>query len=270
MNKKIVNNKILILIFTVLYLAFNFNIVSAADIPKPTSLKYVNDYAGVIDNDTSNYLVSVGKEVEDKTGAQITVVIINSLNGSDIESYSNQLFNEWGIGQKNKDNGLLILLSMKDRKWRVEVGKGLEGAITDIYSARVMDSVAAPLFKQGKYGDGIKQVFSIFADDIAKEYNVKLDKNIKVTAPDTNAEDSNKSTPIIAYIIGGLFLIDLLFNRARVTKTLIQLIFWSSFFGGRRGGRGGRGGGGFGGFGGGDSSGGFGGFGGATRFSLRL
>lgn len=148
--------------------------------PKPTSLKYVNDYVGVIDDATKEYIVSVGNELEQKTGAQMTVVVIDSLEGSDIESYANSLFRQWGLGQKGKDNGVLILLSIKDKKWRVEVGRGLEGRITDIYSSRVMDDVAKPLLKEEKYGEAMKKAYSVFADDVAKEYNVTLEKMKKL------------------------------------------------------------------------------------------
>ncbi len=102
------------------------------------------------------YILSVGKELEDKTGAQATVVVIDSLEGETIESYANGIFRNWGIGQKDKNNGLLILLSVKEKKWRVEVGTGLEGAITDIYSSRVMNEFAVPKFKQNQYGQGLR------------------------------------------------------------------------------------------------------------------
>lgn len=110
----------------------------------------------------------------------MTVVVIDSLEGSDIESYANSLFRQWGLGQKGKDNGVLILLSIKDKKWRVEVGRGLEGRITDIYSSRVMDDIAKPLLKEEKYGEAMKKSYSVFADDVAKEYNVTLEKMKKL------------------------------------------------------------------------------------------
>ncbi len=122
----------------------------------------------------------MGNELEKKTGAQMSVVVIDSLEGYDIESYANSLFRQWGLGQKDKDNGVMILLSVKDKKWRVEVGRGLEGRITDIYSSRVMEEVAKPLLKKEEYGKAMKKVYSVFADDVAKEYNVTLGKNEKV------------------------------------------------------------------------------------------
>ncbi|MGE5627878.1 MAG: TPM domain-containing protein [Solirubrobacterales bacterium] len=224
---------------------FTFSSVFAANYPKPTELKYVNDYTGnTIDESTKEYIISVGKELEDKTGAQEVIVVINSLEGADINSYANELFRNWGIGQKGKNNGLMILLSMQDRAWRVEVGTGLEGAVTDIYSSRIMNSVALPLFKEGNYSQGLKDSFSVFADDIAKEYNVTLDKNEKVNVPKDNSNNSNPFDSI-GFVIFIIIIWFLFFRRRRGG------FFGGGFFGG-------------GGFGGGSSGGGFGGFGGGS------
>ena len=245
------------LAITLLFL-LSFTLVSAETMyPKPTDLKYINDYTSTIDASTKEYIVSVGKEIEDKTGAQAVVVVVDSLQGSDIAIYSNELFRTWGIGQKDKNNGLLILVSVKDKKWRVEVGTSLEGAIPDIYSARVMDSVATPKFKEGNYSEGIKESYSMFADSIAKEYNVTLDKKEKVNLPaNNNAASSatgNRTIGMLAGILVVVFVIlDFVFNRGRITLFIISIAFW---FGGNGGG-GNDDSGGFGGMGGGSSSGG--------------
>lgn len=237
-------NKLKLSILTA-FIALSFTSTAiAAEYPKPTELKYVNDYtSGTLDQSTKEYIISVGKELEDKTGAQETIVVVDSLNGADIESYANGLFRTWGIGQKGKDNGFLILLAIKDRTWRVEVGTGLEGAIPDIYSNRVMEAVAVPLFKEGNYSGGLKDAYSVFADAIAKEYNITLEKNEKINLPQEESAEAN--------IFDNLGFI------------IFILIIWFFFFRRRRGGGfGGFGGGGFGGFGG--SGGGFGGFGGSS------
>ena len=199
--------------------------------------------------------------MEQKTGAQEVIVVVNSLNGTDIESYANQLFRSWNIGQKNENNGLLILVSINDRRWRVEVGTGLEGAVTDVYSARVMDSIATAQFKKGDYSSGLVEAYSAFADSIAKEYSVTLDKNSNIAVPDqqTNEDKNSRSrTNLISLVVIIFILLDVIFNRGRVIRSMMLMFFWS---GGRwgRGGRGGRGG-----FGGGSSGGGFGGFGGGS------
>lgn len=235
-----------------------YNVKSQPQTLSPTKLKYINDYVGISDENSKQYIVSVGNELENKTGAQEVVVVINSLEGRDIEGYANELFRNWGIGQKDKNNGLLILISLNDKKWRVEVGKGLEGTITDIYSARVMDSVAAPKFKAGDFNDGIKNVYSIFADDIAKFYNVSLEKNSNIKVNENNdkrIKEIGDYIPIaIVVLVFILFLINPFRNGPRGGSGFGGGGFGGGGFGGSGGGS--SGGGDFGGFGGGDSGGG--------------
>ena len=235
------------------------NLVNAeVKYPKATEYKYVNDYAKVLDSKSTQYILSVGKELEAKTGAQAAVVVVDSLQGEPIESYATGLFRSFGIGQKDKNNGLLILLSMKEKKWRVEVGTGLEGAVTDIYSSRVMNDFAVPKFKQNQYGEGLRAAYSALSDNIAKEYNVKLDKNVNVPqyAESSNVSKKGSGIVVIGFIV--LVFLDFVLNRGRITRFMLTLLFWSSI--GRRGGGNGGGfggsGGGSGGFGGGSSSGG--------------
>ncbi|MCB2354782.1 TPM domain-containing protein [Clostridium estertheticum] len=227
--------------------------------PVASQLKYVNDYAKVLDSESTQYILSVGKELEGKTGAQAIVVVIDSLKDVPIETYATGIFREWGIGQKGKNNGLLILLSVKEKQWRVEVGTGLEGAVTDIYSSRVMNDYAVPKFKQGLYGEGLRASYSVLCDSVAKEYNVKLDKNINVPkqVQTQNIPGKGNGIVLIGFIV--LIFLDFILNRGRVTRFMVTLLFWSSI--GRRGGGNG---GGFGGSGGGGFGGGSGGFGGGS------
>lgn len=227
--------------------------------PVESQLKYVNDYAKVLDSESTQYILSVGKELEAKTGAQATVVVIDSLKDVPIETYATGIFREWGIGQKDKNNGMLILLSIKERQWRVEVGTGLEGAVTDIYSSRVMNDYAVPKFKQGLYGEGLRASYSVLAGSIAKEYNVKLEKNVNVPKQVQTSQAPKKGSGIVLIGFIVLIFLDFIFNRGRITKFMVTLLFWSSI--GRRGGGNG---GGFGGSGGGGFGGGSGGFGGGS------
>lgn len=245
-----------------IFLLFSFPVYAADKFPAPTSYKYVNDYIGLLNKSEIESIVSIGKELEDKTGAQATIVIIDSTNNTPIEDYSNKLFREWGIGQKGKDNGLLILLALNDKKWRVEVGRGLEGAIPDALSNRVMESIAKPNFINGNYAEGLLNSYSTYSDSIATEYGVTLDKSLHISLPNDNNSTYSEGSSLLTFIgIGAfvlLFLLDIIFNGGRVSSTLIQIIFISNLGrrNGPRGGGGSSGGGGFGGFGGGSSNGG--------------
>lgn len=241
--------------------------------PKPTEYKYVNDYANIIEKDELETIVSIGKELEDKTGAQAVIVTIKSLQGQDLDDYANKLFRTWGIGQQGKNNGLLILVSKEDRKWKVEVGTGLEGAVTDIQSKRILEEYFKPEAKKGNYGKGLKYSYSALVDKIAKEYNVSLDKNKKVNLPKKPAGSSSKGSSKFISIIIILILLDVFGNKGRFLGKLMEFMFWDSLFNGRSGRKNFHDDdddhfGGFGGFGGGSSGGssggGFGGFGGGS------
>lgn len=258
--KKILLSSLLIIF------SFSISISAQVNYPSPTNYKYINDYSNILNSNEIETIVSLGKELEDKTGAQSIVVIIDTTDNIPIENYSINLFRSWGIGQKAKDNGLLILVAIKDRKWRVEVGRGLEGVIPDALSNRVMESLATDDFKNDNYGSGIIKSYSTFNDLIAEEYGVTLSKSLNIEIPkESNRQDSSSIFDAIPIgIILVLLILDIIFNRGRIIRTIFKILFWSSFFG-RRGGPGGRGSGGGGGFGGfGGSGGGFGGFGGGS------
>lgn len=140
-----------IFIFTTCYFllaTFSF----AASFPKPVG--YVNDFAGLYSTDFKNNLENDLATFEKETGAEIAVATIKSLEGSDIESYAVKLFEDWKIGKKGTDNGLLLLISKDDRKIRIEVGYGLEPYITDGRAGEIIRNQMSPEFKKENYEGG--------------------------------------------------------------------------------------------------------------------
>jgi len=117
---------------------------------------YVSDFAGIVSTTTKQQLESLLTQVESTNSAQIAVVTINSLKGDTVENYAVKLFEEWKIGQKGKDNGILLLVAKEDRKLRIEVGYGLEGTLTDAQSGMIIRNVITPRFKENNYDQGIK------------------------------------------------------------------------------------------------------------------
>ncbi len=113
--------------------------------PKPTASSgiYVQDNAGVFSASVSGYLQSLGRQLDQKTTAQLVVVTVPSLKGAPLEDYSLQILRQWGIGNKEKNNGVLMLISTGDRKSRIEVGYGLEGALTDGVTGQIQDQYRA-------------------------------------------------------------------------------------------------------------------------------
>jgi uncharacterized protein len=134
---------------------FVCNIVLAYTSPgKPTG--FVNDFANVLSQEDKTELENTLINFKNESGDEIVVVTVPSLGDETIDTYAVKLFEEWQIGQKAKDNGLLLLAAMNDRKVRIEVGYGLEGDITDALSSQIIRNTITPAFKNGNYAQGIK------------------------------------------------------------------------------------------------------------------
>src|SRR5579864_9274073 len=138
---------------------------------KPTG--YVNDFAHVIEANTSAQMEDMCKEIDDKAHAQIAVVTISTLDGSDIESYAVDLFHQWGIGAKATNRGVLILYAIRDRQARIEVGYGLEPILPD-GKVGSFQREALPLMRSGNYSQALELVTSRVADVIAADAGVQL------------------------------------------------------------------------------------------------
>ncbi len=242
-------------------------LVLRAENPKsihPTG--YVTDLAGVIAADTKPRLEALCYELEQKTGAQMAVVTVRSLDGESIENYAVDLYKQLGIGSKSDNRGLLLLVAPAEHKYRVEVGYGLEPVIND---ARAGDAGRAmvPLLRESNYSSAIETAAWILAKYIADDRGVTLSGQPPVRL---HRSEQDHSSPISLWLI--LFVIWIIFSIARAGQRAasgrrrgggwwIGPMLGGMGGGWRGGGFGGSsggysGGGGFGGFGGGSSGGG--------------
>lgn len=206
----------------------------------------VVDDAGILSQDAQEQLTSMLAQEEQQTHAQVVVVTLKSLQGYPIEDYGYQLGRYWGIGQKGKDNGALLIVAPAEHKVRIEVGYGFEGQLTDAQSKVIIDEIITPAFKRGDYDQGVLAGTSAILHAIGGATIVPGDYN---SAP--QPDQSGPHIPIILIV----FLLWIIFGRF-----LWPLLFLGSFGGGRGGFGGGSWGGG--GFSGGGFSGGGGSFGG--------
>lgn len=164
----------------------------ALDAPKPDGR--VNDFANVIPEDYRAKLDALIRETDEKTSAEIAVVTVDSIAPLDENAYARMLFDTWKIGKKGKDNGVLILLAVKERRWRVETGYGLEGILPDGRCGELGRSYMVPLFKAGNYAEGLYRGTAAVAGIIAKDANVTIDSlaGIKpVSQTGSSPEDNN-------------------------------------------------------------------------------
>jgi uncharacterized protein len=121
----------------------------------PNPVGFVNDFAGIIPERERDEIESLCADLERRTTVEIAVVTLKSTGSIPIEDYANELFNRWGIGKKGKDNGVLILVAVDDRKVRIEVGYGLEPILTDARAGDIIRRVLAPEFRRGDFGKGL-------------------------------------------------------------------------------------------------------------------
>jgi len=117
----------------------------------PQPVGYVNDFASIFEKEYIDKMENLITDLEKKTTAEIAVVTIDSLGDKSIETYAVKLFEAWGIGKKDINNGILFLVAMEERECRIEVGYGLENVITDVIAKHIIDEIVIPQFKEGKY-----------------------------------------------------------------------------------------------------------------------
>lgn len=240
----------------IVFLALPLYAQSVASLPKPTN--YVNDFAHVLSPGTVAQLDSICAQLDhSKANAQIAVVTVNSLDGDYAADYAYQLENKWKMGRKGSDRGVLVLLAIKDHKYRIEDGYGLEGLLND---AKIGDigRTMIPDLKSGDYDGAVTLAVDQLARDIANARGVKL--NFSAPAPPPQAAQQAAQGSSILNVI--LFIVVMvLFGGFSLLRMFLG---WGLFFGGWGGPwmGGGFGGGGMGG--GGSSDPGFGGFGGGS------
>ncbi|MGE7905373.1 TPM domain-containing protein [Peribacillus sp. NPDC094092] len=224
-------------------LTFSLANVAAAqpNIPEPVGDIYVQDFAGVLSEKEKSELIELGKRLDDATKAQISVLTVDSMEGSEIEEYSVEALRAFKLGDAELNNGVLIVLAMEEQKIRIEVGYGLEGAITDIKSGQILDNVAIPELKEGRYDVALTETYKAVYNDVTKEYNLgdEFYQDLSVQPESETFQPSGLQIFLIIIVVIIVFILDAKFFKGFFLQTLINilLIFIS------RGGGGGRGGG---------------------------
>ncbi len=227
--------------------------VLAADAPQiPAPQGFVNDFAGVLSSEEKISLQDISQDLQAATGAELVYVIAPSIDPYDDFTYGMAVFNQWKIGAKGKDTGLLVLLAIKERRLRIITGYGLEAVLPDGKVGRFRDEYLTPYLKQGKLGEGLANIGLRFAQEIAQAEGKTLE-GAAARAPHKNREQSSKSLLKLVLFLVVLIIIVI----SNISNSRRGLRSGGMFLGGGGFSSGGGGfGGGFGGFGGGFSGGG--------------
>jgi len=157
----------------ILLLCFCVSSFTFAQPEFPVLSDRVVDNANLLSAQTRTDLISLLAEHEQQTSNQVVVVTLSQLEGYDISDYANRLFRHWQLGQEDKDNGVLLLVAINERKVRIEVGYGLEGALTDALSSQIIRNEITPAFKQSDFDRGINQGVRSILAAIKGEYVLK-------------------------------------------------------------------------------------------------
>lgn len=241
-----------------LLLAFGSISIYAQLPDKPTTYALVNDLTGnTLTESQKQQLETKLRTFEDSTSNQIAVIVMRSVGEYDINEYALELGRKWGVGGKSKNNGVVLLVAIGDRKLSIQTGYGLEGALPDIYTKRIIENDIKPYFKEGDYFAGINAGTDSIIKLIKGEY--------KNDQPKSKKKSGSTGSSIIVVIIIIAVIIAIIRRGGGGGGQVIdgrgvgEALLWGFLLGGGRGSGGG-------GFGGGSSGGGFGGgsFGGGS------
>lgn len=210
------NRSRLALMLTVLLIitstvAYGLNI----DLPDPTREFYVNDFAGLMSEESKDNILKVNLNYENTVEKpQIAVVTVKNMQGMDENTYAVKLFEEWKIGNKDYDNGVLILLALEERRVKIEVGYGLEGAITDSKAGRIMDN-SMDYLSEGDYSTGLENIFYSVAVEINNEYGYNNDDIFGDIDVENSYEESPSDYGALIRLIVLIIIIIIINSRGR-------------------------------------------------------
>lgn len=235
--------------------------------PSATQKFFVNDFAGVLNEADAEKIYNQGVKLNEKTTAQAVVVTVESLEGEAASEYALQLGRQWGVGTEEEDNGIVILFAEQDREIYIAVGYGLEGALPDSKTGRIIDSYGIPYFTADDFSTGLREIYNSVVNEIYIEYNISPDESYTPIATLPQGSVSTEEVSASRVAISWLVLVVLVLLYTAIFGRRGGLFIFGSprFFGGgfHHGGFGGSGGG-FGGFSGGGGS--FGGGGAGRKF----
>lgn len=152
--------------------------------PKLTQQFFVNDYADIIPADDEAEMCKQGEKLYNACEAQVVVATVETIGDEVIEDYAYDLANYWKLGDDEKDNGILLILSVKERRVRIEVGSGLEGALPDSKTGRILDTYGVDYFKKDEFAAGLKSVYNSLVNEVYIEYNLEPDADYEPVEED--------------------------------------------------------------------------------------
>lgn len=216
------------------------NLYSQAVLPKPDKYYSVVDKASLLKPDELATLTTKLDAFKQQTENELVVVIISSLNGLNIEEYSNRLFNEWGIGKAKYNNGILLLIAVDNKKMRIETGYGVEDKLTDSKASTILDVVITPEFRQQQFFNGIDKATNTIISQVSPDFEMtKYSSKGIYNFEESKKEESSKTnfspwflfflTFTLQLIFGFSLVFITKFNNVKKEKSDVSLVSLTSF-----------------------------------------
>ncbi len=185
--------------------------------PKPEPAIFVNDYAGLLSHAEIQRLEEKLVHFDKTTTNQLAIVILPSLEGNSIEALANEWFKAWGIGQKDKNNGLLVLVAQKDRKMRIEVGYGLNTTITDIEAQKVIENQLKPNFRNNQFFKGLDEATTYLMGLAIQKFPIYYQEPLSSSTSNQQVDIAQQDdTTLIYQISAGVIFVMILFLLLRL------------------------------------------------------
>ncbi|WP_066065929.1 TPM domain-containing protein [Neobacillus soli] len=223
-----------LLVFFTFFLCAANALAEDVQIPAPVGDIYVQDFAHVLNETEIVQLRNLGRSIDDQTTAQIAVLTVNTIGEQAVQEFANKAFRQYRLGNKKENNGVLLVLAMKERKVWIEVGYGLEGRLPDGKTGRILDENAVPYLKSQQPNKAVVQTYKVLAKEVLAEYGKE---GVESEAGQQTTGDKGIGIPawlLIIIVIVVVFL-DFKFFGGTLTYLLLSIL--------SRGGRGGGGGG---------------------------
>ncbi|KAA9021625.1 TPM domain-containing protein [Niallia endozanthoxylica] len=242
--------------FSIVFLLCSFFLIGAkaaaedVQLPPPVGDIYVQDFAEVLSEQERLELLSIGRSVENQTTAQIVVLTVDSIGDRTVEEFANEVFRQYGIGDAEEDNGVLVLLGMnpsqgmEERPLRIEVGYGLEGRLPDGKVGRILDDITIPYLKNKEPNLAITETYKVLANEVLTEYGIEEGQQL-VELPavqESNTEGAGIPSWLLLIIVVVILFLDFKFFGGFLTHILLSILSRGGRSGGGGGPRGGGGG----------------------------
>lgn len=168
---------------------------------KATDKLFVNDFADVISDSDEEVIYNKGVYLNGKTTAQVAVVTVNTTGDEEIADYALNLGRNWELGDKEKDNGIVVLLSVEDREVYIAVGYGLEGALPDSKTGRILDTYGIPYFSEDEFSKGLVSVYNAIYNEVLIEYGISPDQDYVPIDRISSINDAESSKIVISWVV---------------------------------------------------------------------